>query len=485
MNNIVLVMLLLPILGALLSGYFKRKTSDLFVLITSGLTLIAASYIIYEVFPNSQEKLIMNLPWIEGLEKVNLFGYLIDPLGMLLLSIVAILGFIVMLYSSDYNSPGNKEHPTYEGKQRHNFWMMIFITSMLGVAISPNFLQLYIFWELTTICSWALISHYRNEESLRAGFKALLMTFGGGIFFAIAIVLIFVKTGSFDFSAINSLSPGLRNLTYIFFLIAAWAKAAQVPFYTWLPDAMEAPTTVSMYLHAAAMVKAGVFLIARIAISSYSLSFGIGLVTAVMAIVTMLIGVYFFFFQDDLKKLLAYSTITHLAYILLGIGLGIMGSTIGLRGGILHIINHAAAKGLLFLCVGAISYSTGIRSIRDLSGLSYRMPLVSTAFMIGFLALTGVPPFSCFWSKFFILMGAIDLGGKVGFLILIPFLLEVTVAFAWFLRVGQKVFFGEISEVSEEAKKTPSTINLSLIVLIILCLAAPLIGLPIINLIQY
>jgi len=113
------------------------------------------------------------------------------------------------------------------------------------------------------------------------------------------------------------------------------------------------------------------------------------------------------------------------------------------------------------------------------------MPFVSTAFMIGFLALTGVPPFSCFWSKFFLLMGAIDLGGAVGFLILIPFLLEVTVAFAWFLRVGQKVFFGEVSEVSEEAKKIPSTIKLSLIVLIILCLAAPLIGLPIINQIQY
>ncbi len=484
MDNIVLLLLLLPILGAIFSGSLKQKLSDFFVLISTSLTFILVLLIILTIYPNTQEHLIIRLPWIEGLENVSIFGYLIDPLSMLLLFIVSLWGFLVMLYSSDYISTGNKEHPTYEGKQRHNFWMMLFVMSMLGVAISPNFLQLYIFWELTTICSWALISHYRNEESLKAGFKALLMTFGGGIFFAISIVIIFVKTGSFDFSAINSLSPGLRNLVFIFFLISAWAKSAQVPFFTWLPDAMAAPTTVSMYLHAASMVKAGVFLIARIAVSSYSLSFGVGLVTAIMAIVTMLVGVYFFFFQDDLKKLLAYSTITHLAYILLGIGMGIMGSKTGFAGGILHIINHAAAKGLLFLCVGAISYGTGVRSIKELSGLSYKMPLVSTAFMIGFLALTGVPPFSCFWSKFFLFMGAVNIGGTVGYLILIPFLLEAVVAFAWFLRVGQKVFFGEVSEISAEAKKTPFKINFALIVLIILCLAAPLIGLPLTNLLE-
>lgn len=484
MDTIVLLLLLLPIAGAISSGSVKRKLSDFFVLISTSLTFILVLIIILRIYPNIQEHLIISLPWIEGLEKVRIFGYLIDPLSMLLLFIVSLWGFLVMLYSSDYISINNKEHPSYEGKQRHNFWMMLFVTSMLGVALSPNFLQLYIFWELTTICSWALISHYRNDESLRAGFKALLMTFGGGIFFTISLVLIFVKTGSFEFAALNSLSPGLRNLVFVFFLLSAWAKSAQVPFFTWLPDAMAAPTTVSMYLHAAAMVKAGVFLIARIAVSSHSLSFGVGLLTASMAIVTMLVGVYFFFFQDDLKKLLAYSTITHLAYILLGIGMGIMGSPIGFIGGILHIINHAAAKGLLFLCVGAISYGTGVRSIKELSGLSYKMPLVSTAFTIGILALTGVPPFSCFWSKFFLFMGAVNIGGTVGYLILIPFFLEAVFAFAWFLRVGQKVFFGEVSAISNEAKRTPFKINVSLIILIILCLAAPLIGLPLTNLLK-
>lgn len=477
-------MLLLPVIGAVSSGYLKRRNNNILVLAATGLSFIIALIVIYKVYPGTHEALLVGLPWIEGLETVNLFGFLIDPLSVILLFVVALLGFLVMLYSTDYISDKNKEHPTYEGRERHNFWMMLFIASMLGVAISPNFLQLYIFWEFTTICSWALISHYRNDESLRAGFKALLMTFGGGVFFAIALVIIFVKTGSFDFTALNSLSPGLRNLIYIFFLISAWAKSAQFPFYTWLPDAMAAPTTVSMYLHAAAMVKAGVFLMARIAISSYSLSFGVGVLTAVMAVVTMIVGVYFYFFQDDLKKLLAYSTITNLSYILLGVGFGIMGSTIGFLGGALHIINHAAAKGLLFLTVGAISYGTGIRSIKELSGLSRTMPLVAGAFMIGFFALAGIPPFSCFWSKFFLLIGAIDIGGTVGYLILIPFLLEVIIAFAWFLKVGNKVFFGEVSAPAKKAQKTPLKMNIALIVLMVLCLAAPLIGLPIINQIQ-
>ena len=481
MNTLVILMLLLPVLGAVLSGSLRRKLSDVSVVVTSGLSLVIALVLIYAVFPQTLVKLVYRLSWIPGLEKVNLFGYLIDPLGMLLLFVVSVLGFVVMLYGTGYIGEGNKEHPSSEGKQRHNFWMMLFIASMIGIAISPNFLQFYIFWEMTTICSWALISHYRNEESLRAGFKALLMTFGGGVFFALAIVLLYVKTGSFEFSALNSLSPGFRTMIFVFFLIAAWAKSAQVPFFTWLPDAMAAPTTVSMYLHAAAMVKAGVFLIARIVVSSYSLSFGAGLLTAVMAVITMLIGVYFFFFQDDLKKLLAYSTITHLAYVLLGLGLGIMGSKIGMKGGILHIINHSAAKGLLFLAVGAVSYATGTRSIRQLSGLGYKMPLVSASFMVGMFSLVGIPPFSCFWSKYFLLMGVIGLGGGVGILLLIPFVLEIIVAFAWFLRVGQKVFFGEVSPVSAEAKKIPWTIKAALIILIILCLAAPLIGLQLVN----
>ncbi len=486
MENLILCLFLVPVVGGIIAGVVRKpKVADVVAVLAAGGTLVVAGIVILATYPGTTSQLVSTWPWVKKLVVDGLFGYLVDPLGMLLLTVVALLGFLVVTYSVSYLGRGNKEHADVEGKQRHHFWMLIFIASMIGVALSPNLLQLYFFWEITTVCSWALISHYRNEESLRAGFKAVLMTVSGGLFFAVALVLLYVYTGSFNFDALDKVSPHLRALLFLFFVIAAWAKSAQVPFYTWLPDAMAAPTTVSMYLHAAAMVKAGVFLVARLAIANYHISFGSGLLVAVMAVVTMLVGVYLFFFQDDLKRLLAYSTITHLAYILLGVGLGVMGSTTGLLGGLLHIINHAMGKAVLFLCVGAISYTTGVRSIKDLSGLSYKAPITSIAFFVGMLTITGVPPFAGFWSKFFLFTGAVDLGGSVGYLLLIPFFFEVVVAFAWFLRVGQKVFFGEVSPTAAAGGDPPATMTTALIVLSVMCLAAPLVGLAIIQAIRF
>jgi len=358
--------------------------------------------------------------------------------------------------------------------------MLLFIGSMVGIAVSPNLLQLFIFWEMTTLCSWALISYNRQDAALKAGYKALLMTYFGGIFFMIALVILFVNTSSFDFRALGNLTPALRTTVFILLAIAAWAKAAQFPFYTWLPDAMEAPTPVSAYLHAAAMVKAGVYLLARVVLSSSpTLTFGNGLVIAIMAVVTMFIGVFFYFFQDDLKRLLAFSTITQLAFIFFGVSLGIMGSTLGFQGGVLHIACHAVAKGLLFLSVGAIAYATGTKSIKSLSGLAQNMPLTAAAFMVGVFALTGIPPFACFFSKFFIFTGALSLGGATGTLFAVLVILESLICFGWFFWIGHKVFFGKpmaLNPQDNEVKDTPFAMSASLVVLMILCLIVPWVG---------
>jgi hydrogenase-4 component D len=482
MGALFLILLLLPSIGAILSGLTKKKTSDAIALLSVSLMLVTASVLVARIFPDKTVKsLAVSLPWLREIRVGALFGFLFDPLSLLLLLVVVVLGFLVVLYSLGYISVGNKEHASIQGKERHHFWMLLFIASMIGVATAPNFLQLYIFWEMTTLCSWALISHYRNDESLKAGFKALLMTFSGGLFFAIALIILFVQTKSFEFSALNALDPQLRSWIFLFFLIAAWAKSAQVPFFTWLPDAMAAPTTVSMYLHAAAMVKAGVFLIARIALSNSSLSFGSGLVVGILSVITMLVALYLFFYQDDLKRLLAYSTIAHLAYVLFGVALGIMGSKTGLIGGIMHIMNHGVGKGLLFLCVGAIAYTTGTRSIKDISGLARTEPLIAVAFLVGMFAILGIPPFSGFWSKFYLLTGSIELGGTAGVLLLIPFLLEIVVAFAWFLHVGHKVFFGTVSKAAADASKLPLTISVALVVLMLLTVIAPFVALTLVK----
>jgi hydrogenase-4 component D len=480
---ILAALLMVPFAGAFLSTPTRGRDSDTLALLTSGSCVALAIMAVLLRPRTSLDFPLYGIPWLP--QSGPLFGFFLDPLSSMMVIIISVIGFLVILYSTAYLSPRNLDHATSDGKGRYFFWMFLFVGSMLGLVLSPNFLQMFIFWELTSICSWALISFYGGEKPLAAGFKALLLTNLGGIGFMVALVILYVSTHSFAFDAIQRLEPHARVVVFLLFLLAAWAKAAQIPFFTWLPDAMEAPTPVSAYLHAAAMVKAGVYLIARIVITPAALPWWIGLVVAGPAVLTMLVGCFLFFFQDDLKRLLAYSTITHLSYILLGAGLGILGSATGMIGGILHIINHAFAKALLFLSVGAIAYATGVKSIRELSGLSHRMPLVSLAFFVGILSVTGVPPFSTFWSKFFLLTGAVDVRGNVGLLILIPFVLEVIVAFAWFLRVGQKVFFGEVSAAAAPAKDPPFAMSAVLVILMVFCVLAPFIGLPIVHQIQH
>ncbi|HNW58635.1 MAG TPA: hydrogenase 4 subunit D [bacterium] len=469
----VILLFLLPALGAILCLLLPRKYADRSALVAVSGMLLSLIWLLWTKPAGVWQSVPLHWRWLEPWLSGGLFGVLLDPLALLLLLVVVVLGFLVILYGTAYISPGNREHPGVEGKARHHAWLLLFITAMIGVALSPNLLQLYFFWEMTTLCSWALISHYRNPDSLRAGFKALLLTFTGGLFFALGLILLYVHTGSFEFDALSDLAPNLRFWVFLSFAVAAWAKSAQFPFFTWLPDAMAAPTTVSMYLHAAAMVKAGVFLLVRLALANPLLPWLAGLIVAIMAVITMLLALWLFFFQDDLKKLLAYSTIAHLSYILLGVGLAIMGSRLGGYAGAMHIMNHSVGKGLLFLCVGVLSYTTGTRRISELSGIARRRPLVAVAFVVGMLAILGIPPFSGFWSKFYLLVAAIKLEGLAGWLLLAPFLLEIIVAFAWFLHVGHKVFFGPVSERADAAGVVPWPMAAGLVVLMLLTLLAP------------
>jgi hydrogenase-4 component D len=256
-----------------------------------------------------------------------------------------------------------------------------------------------------------------------------------------------------------------------------------VPINTWLPDAMEAPTPISAYLHAAAMVKAGVYLMARSVSAGWAMPVGLGYVLGAAAIVTIFVALSFYFVQDDLKRLLAYSTIAHLGYVMLGVSLGALQSTQGFRGGVLHIICHGFSKATLFFCAGAVAYITGSRSISALQGVAKSMPLTATAFFVGVLSVTGIPPFACFWSKFMILEGAMRLPGPLGPLLLIVLLGETLISFAWMLYIAQRVFFGVTSPVAQVNSDPPFAMSATLIILIIGCVVAPMVGLPLVRLI--
>ena len=286
-----------------------------------------------------------------------------------------------------------------------------------------------------------------------------------------AFLLVFI-------GAMSELHGDARYLVYGGILFAAWGKSAQLPMQAWLPDAMEAPTPISAYLHAASMVKVGVYIFARAIIDGGNIPHVIGGVGMVMALVTILYGFLMYLPQQDMKRLLAWSTITQLGWMFFGLSLSIFGSRLALEGSIAYIVNHAFAKSLFFLVAGALSYSCGTRLLPRLRGVLHTLPLPGVGFCVAALAITGVPPFNGFFSKFPLFAAGFSL--SVEYWILLPamilLMIESVASFAWFIRWFGRVVPGKPSEAVADAAPLPGSMRLVLIVLIVMSLISSVIA---------
>ncbi|HCJ5978754.1 TPA: hydrogenase 4 subunit D [Escherichia coli] len=286
-----------------------------------------------------------------------------------------------------------------------------------------------------------------------------------------AFLLVFI-------GAMSELHGDARYLVYSGILFAAWGKSAQLPMQAWLPDAMEAPTPISAYLHAASMVKVGVYIFARAIIDGGNIPHVIGGVGMVMALVTILYGFLMYLPQQDMKRLLAWSTITQLGWMFFGLSLSIFGSRLALEGSIAYIVNHAFAKSLFFLVAGALSYSCGTRLLPRLRGVLHTLPLPGVGFCVAALAITGVPPFNGFFSKFPLFAAGFAL--SVEYWILLPamilLMIESVASFAWFIRWFGRVVPGKPSEAVADAAPLPGSMRLVLIVLIVMSLISSVIA---------
>ncbi|EFN2591042.1 hydrogenase 4 subunit D [Escherichia coli] len=286
-----------------------------------------------------------------------------------------------------------------------------------------------------------------------------------------AFLLVFI-------GAMSELHGDARYLVYGGILFAAWGKSAQLPMQAWLPDAMEAPTPISAYLHAASMVKVGVYIFARAIIDGGNIPHVIGGVGMVMALVTILYGFLMYLPQQDMKRLLAWSTITQLSWMFFGLSLSIFGSRLALEGSIAYIVNHAFAKSLFFLVAGALSYSCGTRLLPRLRGVLHTLPLPGVGFCVAALAITGVPPFNGFFSKFPLFAAGFAL--SVEYWILLPamilLMIESVASFAWFIRWFGRVVPGKPSEAVADAAPLPGSMRLVLIVLIVMSLISSVIA---------
>mgnify|MGYP001112279134 CR=1 FL=1 len=349
---------------------------------------------------------IASIPWIPSLG-ID-FAVKLDGLGMLFALLIAGIGSLIILYSIYYLDK-NKEKIN-----QFYVYLLFFMGAMLGVVLSDNLIALYMFWEITSISSFLLIGFWNNRSNSRYGaIKSMVITVFGGLSLLAGIVLLYLMTGSFNISEIitsvqqkSIISHPLFILGMICILLGAFTKSAQFPFHIWLPDAMEAPTPVSSYLHSATMVKAGIYLIARLspvfAVSGYWLW-----IVSLVGIITLLYGSFIAVKQVDLKGLLAYSTISQLGMIMSLLGIGAAGVHysnenvyyIATAAAVFHLVNHATFKGSLFMMVGIIDHETGTRDIRRLGGLMKIMPITFAIALIGSLSMAGIPPFNGFLSK--------------------------------------------------------------------------------------
>ncbi len=397
----------IPMLAAILVPLLYKRMKNIhtgwFVLaVPATLAVIYATYIAQV---SKGEVFTAELPWIPSLD-ISIVSYL-DGLSLLFSLLITGIGSLVVLYSIFYLDK-HKE-------KLHNFYvyLLLFMSAMLGVVQSDHLISLYFFWELTSISSFLLIGYWYTRDASRFGaLKSMMITVGGGLMMLGGFVLLYLMGGTYSIRELIVMAPNLVEhplftWSLILLLLGAFTKSAQFPFYIWLPDAMEAPTPVSAYLHSATMVKAGIYLVARFTPVFAASELWVWLVTGI-GILTLFWGSFFAVKQTDLKGILAFSTVSQLGLIMSLLGASAVAfhssesiDTIKFAAfaAIFHLINHATFKGSLFMIAGIVDHETGTRDIRKLGGLMSMMPISFTVAAIGSLSMAGLPPFNGFLSK--------------------------------------------------------------------------------------
>ena len=394
--------------------------------------------------PGERQELSTAYTWLATVNFEVGFEILVDPLAVVMMLIVSGVGGLIVWYSMGYMAGDDEE-------RRFFAYMSLFVFSMLLLVQAGNFLLLLVGWGLVGLASYLLIGFWHHRpEAVAAAKKAFVMNAIGDATFALAAVLLIWYTGALEFSAVfanvDGMSETTVNLVALGLLGGAVAKSAQIPLHTWLPDAMEGPTPVSALIHAATMVTAGVYLLVR-AHPIFEAAPDIQHLAAILGAATLLLAGLVALVQWDIKRVIAYSTMSQIGYMFLGAGIGAYGFAI------FHLFTHAFFKALLFLSAGVvIHHLADEQDIRRMGGLKDALPRTHIAFLIGTVALVGLPPFAAFWSKDAILASAFALGDALGWTLLVAGLLGAILTGAYSFRLYYAVFQGSPAEAPAHAE---------------------------------
>ncbi|MDH5449526.1 MAG: proton-conducting transporter membrane subunit [Candidatus Bathyarchaeota archaeon] len=443
-----------PLINVLAQRVASKKLVTGYVAFGLALTLLLLPIYYMEGFTQGKVTTILNLsapPIGVCLE--------IDALGLFMVLIFLLIGLAVSIYSFQHIEPN-------PGLIGYNTLLLGMITGMVGVVLAGDLFTLFIFWEIMCVSSYALVAFRKEEwEPVEAGYKYLIMSAAGAATLLFGMSFLYGMTGTLNIAYLSASFAQSEGTVWMYLIltmiIAGFGlQAGMAPLHMWLPDAHSAaPSPISAVL-SGAMVKTAAYGLIRVLMFVFPMMHGAwGITLAIFAVLTMFTGNLMALLQDDIKRLLAFSTIANMGYILLGLSIG---SLRGLTGSMFHIFNHALVKALLFLSVGSFVYRTKTRSLKELAGIGRSMPISSGLFAIGVIALAGIPPLNFFWSELTIVTAGVE-AGMLPFSILM--ILNLALSAAYCLRMIQTIFLKETTAISEKATEAPKIMLVATIIL--------------------
>lgn len=425
MENTLLFAVLTPVLGAFLLpliGFYSSKARNISAFGFVLLSLIASSLLLKPVLAG--ETVLLTGYGIFGLDLI----LSADALGVFMALTSALIGLVIICYSFGYIRHDSNQNEYY-------LWVVLFLGAMAGLAYSLNLIFIYLFWEITAIACWRLIGFYREPQIILKADKAFLITVFGALAMLLGFIILFNDYGSFDLRALKGMAAS--NLAVLLIMFGIFSKSATLPFHTWLPDAGVAPSPVTALLHAAVLVKIGVFVFARLFVGNLSLEPIWGQILPIVIAISTLVAGGAALIEKDIKRIIAYSTISQLAFIFLGL---FMNTRMAIAGGLLYILTHGLAKAGLFLCAGIVEHNLHTKDIGEMGGLAKTMPVTAVSFAFCALSVMGIPPFAGFFSKYMVIAGAVESGNL---LIAGTFMVSAFLTVLYLIRVFAKVFLGE------------------------------------------
>lgn len=456
----------LPLAAAffnLLVTKLNKKVADYLAFVVTGTLAVMAVLTVFEA-PFAYRVGGFPAPW--GILLIS------DGLSSLMLVIINVIAFLAVIYSTKYMT-------MYTAKPKYFSLLLLMIAGMNGVVITGDLFNLFVFLEVASLASYALVGFGCEHEELEASFKYLILGEVASTAILFGIAFLYSMTGTLNMPDLARQLEIVGINKAVAFVIALFImgfglKASMVPFHAWLPDAHpSAPAPISAMLSGVLIKAIGVYAIARVMFDVVGPNAMVSTILMFLGALSMVVGVFLAVGQSDIKRMLAYHSISQMGYVMIGLGLGLnpnvpaLVSAMALFGGIYHFVNHAVFKSLLFLCAGSFEFRTGTRNRYEMGGLIRKMPVTSTACSIASLSISGVPPFNGFWSKLIIIVALVQAGYYIygGIAVLVAFVTLVS-----FIKLQRFVIFGQLPARFAAIKESPFAMTLPLVVLAILCL---------------